>query len=88
LNQDSYKPGDTISGRIDVRNSDGSPFDPETPLTYSYTVDFQSETQEAISVDNQPLSEEGSAFFNIRIPQDTKVLLSTISFQINYGSIR
>lgn len=71
LNLDSYRPGDTIFGKIDVKNSDGAPFQPDVPLTYSYNVDFQSPTQHVVEASGQSLSQEGVGFFQIKVPNDT-----------------
>jgi hypothetical protein len=71
LSQDSYRPGDIISGQIDVSTIDGSDFDSTLSLTFDYSVDFQSSNSDVIAVTGQPLSPTLGTIFQIQIANDT-----------------
>jgi uncharacterized protein YfaS (alpha-2-macroglobulin family) len=84
LPYESYRPGDTVSGKIKASTIDGSAF--ESAPTFSYSVSFDTVDQNGFAsssieqVMSQSLTLAGEGFFTFTIPTTTKMLLTTIAF--------
>lgn len=85
---ESYRPGDTVTGKVKAELPDGSPFE-DTPL-FDLSASFKtqlsdgSSTSEFVSVTDQKLSLVGEGFFTFVIPKTTTQRLSTLGFRIKY----
>ncbi|CDW71945.1 large extracellular alpha-helical protein [Stylonychia lemnae] len=78
---DSYKPGQTIDGKINVQQANGEAFESDSLPTFEYSLDFSSPTQQLVEVRNQALSKDGSGYFSIEIPTDCDINILPIAFK-------
>lgn len=90
LPQDSYNPGDTVTGQLVANTMDGSAFN-STP-SYSLQVSFDTEEGDAtatvvIQQDAQPLDGQGIGFFSFQIPSNTTTLLTSVALLVTYESV-
>ena len=85
---ETYRPGDTVSGKIKVDLPDGSAF--ESAPSYSLVANFEtsgsndSQSIETVKLNNQKTSLLGEGFFNFIVPNDTTQVLVTIAFTVTY----
>lgn len=85
---ESYRPGDTVSGKIKLDLPDGSPF--ESVPTYSFRASFEtsassdSSSVQTVKQNNLQTSLQGEGFFSFVIPNETTQILATIAFTVTY----
>ncbi len=85
---ESYRPGDTVSGKIKLELPDGSAF--ESVPTYSFTASFETSTAingssvKSVNKNNLQTSLQGEGLFSFVIPNDTTQTLTSIAFTVTY----
>lgn len=85
---ESYRPGDTVTGKVKAELPDGSPF--EVTPTFDLSASFETElsdgsvTSDIVSLTEQKLSLVGEGFFTFVIPKTTTQRLSSLGFTIKY----
>jgi hypothetical protein len=77
----SFVPGDRVTGRVTVRNGDGSAFVEEP--TFSLSANFRAAQ---VSLVNQRLNIDGNGLFSFDIPRTANVLDSEIVFTARSGA--
>ncbi|CDW84292.1 a-macroglobulin complement component [Stylonychia lemnae] len=84
---DSYQPGQTIDGKINVEQANGEGFQTSSLPTYEYSLNFSSPTKQLVEIRKQALSQDGSGYFSIEIPLDCDLNILPITFIVTYGTV-
>lgn len=85
---ESYRPGDTVTGKVKAELPDGSPF--EAAPIFDISASFETELSDGsvetdlVRLIDQKLSLVGEGFFTIVIPKTTTQRLTTLGLTVRY----